>query len=149
MEAPLRAGMETRVPIIVQRELYFKTNTKRSTLPFLYCICFWWGGYCCPNALQPFKIYCALPNLGITRTWICRLNFAQMPIFFQAWGSLTSQKSQTRDSQLKVPLGGFVRRNFTPWKNPLTSAGFQPANLGSQGEHVTPRPRRPTTLPFL
>ena len=28
-----------------------------------------------------FKIYCASPNLGITRTWKCRLNFAQRPIF--------------------------------------------------------------------
>ena len=28
-----------------------------------------------------FKIYCAPPNLGITRTWICGLNFAQRPIF--------------------------------------------------------------------
>ena len=34
-----------------------------------------------PNALRPFKIYCSPPNLGITRTWICRLNFAQRPIF--------------------------------------------------------------------
>ena len=28
-----------------------------------------------------FEIYYAPPNLGITRTWICRLNFAQRPIF--------------------------------------------------------------------
>ena len=34
-----------------------------------------------PNALRPFKIYCAPPNLGITRTWMCWLNFAQRPIF--------------------------------------------------------------------
>ena len=33
-----------------------------------------------PNALWPFKIYCAPPNLGI-RTSICRLKFAQRPIF--------------------------------------------------------------------
>ena len=30
-------------------------------------------------------------------------------------------------------------RIFTSWKNQLTSAGFEPANLGSRGEHVTPR----------
>ena len=30
-----------------------------------------------------FEIYCAPPNLDITRTWICRLNFAQRPIFFR------------------------------------------------------------------
>ena len=80
-------------------------------------------------------------NLGITRTWICRLNFAQRPIF-QACGSLTSLKSQTRDPQLKVPSGGLVIRIFTSWKNPSTSAGFEPANVGSRGEHVTSRPPR-------
>ena len=65
-----------------------------------------------PNSLWPFQIYCALPNLGITRPWICRLNFAHL--FFQAWGSLTSLKSRTRDPQLKVSLpedlcSGFLR----------------------------------------
>ena len=78
-----------------------------------------------------FRIYCASPNLGITRTWICRLNFAHRPIF-QAWGSLTSLEPQTRD-----PPGGLVLRSFTSWKNPLTSAGFEPANLWSRGEHET------------
>ena len=34
-----------------------------------------------PYALRYFQIYCAHPNLGITRTSICRLNFAQMSIF--------------------------------------------------------------------
>ena len=34
-----------------------------------------------PNALRLFQINCAPPNLGITRTWIYRLNFAQRPIF--------------------------------------------------------------------
>ena len=28
------------------------------------------------------------------------------------------------------------------WKNPSTSAGFEPVNLGSRGEHVTPRPAK-------
>ena len=92
------------------------------------------------------KIYCAPPNLGITRTWICRLNFFLRVLFFQAWGSLTSLKSQSRDPQLKVPPGGLVLRIFTSWKNPSTSVGFEPANLGSRGEHVTPRPPRPTSI---
>ena len=42
---------------------------------------FWWGFHCCPIHCDLFKIYCAPPNLGIARTWICRLNFAQRPIF--------------------------------------------------------------------
>ena len=107
-----------------------------------YCIvligCHW-----CPMHCDLFKIYCALPNLGITRTWICRLNLAQMHIF-QAWGSLTSLNSQTRDPQLNVPPGGLVLRICTSWKIPPPSAGFEPANLGSRGDHVTPRPPRPT-----
>ena len=45
-----------------------------------YCIVLM-GWSLLPNALRPFKIYCASPNLAITRTWICRLNFAQRPIF--------------------------------------------------------------------
>ena len=61
----------------------------------LYC-------FVLPNALRPFQIYCAPPNLDNTRTWICRLNFVQRPIF-QAWSSWTSMKSQIRDPQLKVP----------------------------------------------
>ena len=67
-------------------------------------------------------------------------------LFFQAWDSLTSLKSQTRDPQLKVPLGGLLLRIFMSWKNPSTSAGLEPANLGSRGEHVTPRPTRPTSF---
>ena len=55
-----------------------------------------------------------------------------------------SLKSQTRDPQLKVRPGGLVLRIFTTLKNPSTSAGYEPANLGSRGEHVTPRPSRLT-----
>ena len=61
-------------------------------------------------------------------------------LLFQAWGSLTSLKSQTRDTQVKVPFGGHVLRIFTSWKNSSTSAWFEPANLGSRGEHSPPRP---------
>ena len=44
------------------------------------------------------------------------------------------------EPQLKVPTGGI----FTSWKIPSTSTGFELAKLGSRGEHVTPRPSRPT-----
>ena len=58
----------------------------------LYCIAcivlYWivlysWGGHCCPMHCDLFEIYCAPPNLDITRTRICSLNFAQRPIFFK------------------------------------------------------------------
>ena len=32
-------------------------------------------------------------------------------------------------------------KNFTSPKNPSTSAGLQPAYLGSRGEHITPKLR--------
>ena len=35
-------------------------------------------------------------------------------------------------------------RIFTSRKNPLTLVGFEPANFGSRGEHITQRPLRPT-----
>ena len=44
----------------------------------LYCIDGW---SLLPYALWPFQIYCSPPNLGITRTRICRLNFSQRSIF--------------------------------------------------------------------
>ena len=73
------------------------------------------------------------------------IKFCSEAYFFQAWGSLTGLKSQTRDPHLKFPPGGLVLRIFTFWKkNPSTSAGFEPANLGSRGKHVIPRPPRST-----
>ena len=94
-----------------------------------------------PNALRSFQIYCAPPNLGI-RTWIFRLNFAQRSIC-QAWGSLTSLKSQTGDPQLKVPPGGLVLRILRPEKDTSIATGFELPNLGSSNENVNPRPQRP------
>ena len=113
-----------------------------------WIVLFWWGGHCCPMHCDLFEIYCAPPNLGIIRMWICRLNFAQRPIF-QAWVSLTSLKSQTQDPQPKVPAGGLVLRIITSWKNPSTSVGFEPVNLGSRREHVTPRPPTPTEFKLI
>ena len=34
-------------------------------------------------------------------------------------------------------------RIFSPLKNPTASAGFEPANLGTKGQHATPRPPKP------
>ena len=69
------------------------------------------------------------------------IKFCSDAYFFQACGSLTSLKSQTQDPRLKVPPGGLVLRIFTSWKNLSTSAWFE-----SRGEHVTPRPPRPTSF---
>ena len=52
-----------------------------------------------PNALGPFQDLLCTPEF---RTWIHRLILLRA-LFVQAWGSLTSLKSQTRDPRLKVP----------------------------------------------
>jgi hypothetical protein len=49
-------------------------------MSIVFCICFD-GVVIAAQCTATFKIYCAPPNLGITKTWICRLNFAQMSIF--------------------------------------------------------------------
>ena len=33
--------------------------------------------------------------------------------------------------------------DFFALKNPTASAGFEPANLGTKGQHATPRPPKP------
>ena len=105
-------------------------------------VLFLWGGHCCPMHCDLFKIYCGYPNLGI-RTWICRLNFAERPIF-SGFRFFNEPEISDLGPQVKVPAGGLLLRIFTSWKNPSTSIGFEPANLGSRDEHVTPRPPRPT-----
>ena len=65
-----------------------------------------------PNALRPSWDPLCSPEFGYIRMWICRLNFAQRPIFL-AWGSLTSLISQTPDpsfTSLSEDLwSGFLR----------------------------------------
>jgi len=36
-----------------------------------------------------------------------------------------------------------VLKIFFALKNPTASAGFEPANLGTKGQHATPRPPKP------
>ena len=68
--------------------------------------------------------------------------------FFQAWSSLTSLKSDTRDPSLKSLLEDLCSGFLRPEKYLSTLAGFELANLGSRGEHITPRPPRPTCGAF-
>jgi len=46
------------------------------------------------------------------------------------------------------PTALFPLRRKASWgffrsKNPTASAGFEPANLGTKGQHTTPRPPKP------
>ena len=42
-------------------------------------------------------------------------------------------------------LGAVSHRFNLSFLNPSTSVGFEPANLGSRAEYVTPRPQSPTS----
>ena len=53
-----------------------------------------------------------------------------------AWGSLTCRKSATRDPRLYFPYEGSHTQDFYALKNPLTPAGFEPANLGFRVEKL-------------
>jgi hypothetical protein len=39
-----------------------------------------------------------------------------------------------------------VLRILSPFKNPTASAGLESANLGTKGQHATPRPPKPLEL---
>ena len=77
-----RSDVSPVVPFIHILPFRYRVTFCVLTIVF-YCIVLM-GWSLLPNALRPFKIYCALPNLGITRTRIWRLNFAQRPIFLDS-----------------------------------------------------------------
>jgi hypothetical protein len=54
-------------------------------------------------------------------------------------------KSTTWDQWLYFPSEGRRAENFFALKNPAASAGFEPVNLGTKGQHATPRPPKPLT----
>ena len=49
------------------------------------------------------------------------------------------------DGFTSAPKEG-VLRIFSPWKILTASAGFEPANLGTERQHTTPRPSKPLEL---
>ena len=69
--------------------------------------------------------------------WILSEN-ARLPRNIQ--GSFTCRKSTTWDKRLYFPSEGRRAEDFFALKNPTASVGFEPANLGTKGQHVTSRP---------
>jgi len=49
----------------------------------------------------------------------------------------------TWDRRLYFPSKGKRAEDFFALKNLTASAGFEPANLGTKGQHDTPRPPKP------
>ena len=62
----------------------------------------------------------------------------RLPRYIQ--GSFTCRKSASWDRRLYFPSEGRRAEDFFALKNPTASAGFEPANLGTKGQHATPRP---------
>ena len=60
--------------------------------------------------------------------------------------SFTCCKSTTWDWQLYFPSKGRCAEDFSPLKILMASAGFEPANLGTQRQRATPRPPKPLSL---
>jgi hypothetical protein len=79
---------------------------------------------------------------GVGEKW--PMNFAwnaRLPRSIQ--GSFTCRKSTTWDRRLYFPSVGRRAEDFFALKNPTASAGFEPSNLGTKGQHATSRPPKP------
>ena len=72
--------------------------------------------------------------------WILPEN-ARLPCNIQ--GSFTCRKSTTWGRRLYFPSEGRRAEDFFALKNPTASVGFEPANLGTKGQHATSRPSKP------
>ena len=72
--------------------------------------------------------------------WILPEN-ARLPHNIQ--GSFTCRKSTTWNRRLYFPSEGRCAGDFFALKNPNASAGFEPANLGTKGQHATSTPPKP------
>jgi hypothetical protein len=60
-------------------------------------------------------------------------------------GSFTWRKARHGTYGFTSPPKEGLLRIFRP-KNPTASAGFEPANLGTKGQHATSRPPKPITM---
>jgi hypothetical protein len=59
------------------------------------------------------------------------------------WGSFTCRKSMTWGRRLYFPSEGRCAGDFFALKNPTALARFEPANLGTRGQHASSRPPKP------
>ena len=62
--------------------------------------------------------------------------------------SFTCRKSATWDRRLYFPSEGRRAEDFFALKNPTALAWFEPANLGTKGQHAISRPPKPSLLSY-
>ena len=72
--------------------------------------------------------------------WILPEN-ARLPRNIQ--GSFTCRKSTSWDKRLYFPSEGRRAEDFFALENQTASVGFEPANLGTKGQHANSRPPKP------
>ena len=79
-----------------------------------------------------------------------RLILPEMPDFHVAFRNLLHVVNLRHgtDGFTSPPKEGMLRICFD-LKNPTASAGFEPANLGTKGQHATSRPPKPLELEFF
>ena len=78
--------------------------------------------------------------------WILPEN-ARLPRNIQ--GYFTFNKSTTWDKRFYFPSEGRRAEDFFALKNLTVSAGFEPAYLGTKGQHATSRPPKPLSLMYI
>ena len=127
----------------------------------LYCIVLYCGRVPAANApgctaaegllYKPWSLVFLLAPPGVstrnpsseragTGRWILPEN-VRLPRNIQ--GSFTCRKSTIWDKRLYFPSGGRHAEDFFALKNSTASAGSEPANLGTKGQHATSRPPKP------
>ena len=68
--------------------------------------------------------------------WEIAKNFVESGEFHVTLGSFTCLNFTTWDRRLYFPSEGRRAEDFFALKNPTVSAGFEPANLGTKGQHA-------------
>jgi hypothetical protein len=69
--------------------------------------------------------------------------------FHGTFRALLRRKSATWDRRLYFPSELRRAEDFFALKNPTGSAGFEPTNLGTKGQHATPRPPKLLKVGFI
>jgi hypothetical protein len=74
-------------------------------------------------------------------------NFAESSEFHATLGIFYMPQIYDMGQTALLPLRrGSHAEDFFALKNPTASAGFEPANLGTKGQHATPRPPKPLSV---
>jgi hypothetical protein len=70
-------------------------------------------------------------------------NFPYMASLFMPLGIFYMPQIYDMGLMALLPLWRKAAEDFFALKNPTALAGFKPANLGTKGQHTTPRPPKP------